>query len=168
MAKQVVGLFDNMQDAQGAVQELRNAGFSADDISVVASNARGEYGADTGESEAAEGAAAGATGGAVLGGLGGLLVGLGALAIPGIGPVVAAGALASTLTGAAVGAAAGGLIGALIDLGIPEEEARGYEESVRAGRILLTVSADNDAAAERAYEIFNRHGGADVRRYGVV
>src|SRR5919199_73596 len=100
MAKSVVGLFDTSQDAQGAVQELRDAGFGADDISVVANNARGDYDVNDGTeggSEAAEGAGAGATGGAVLGGLAGLLVGLGALAIPGVGPVVAAGTLATAL-----------------------------------------------------------------------
>jgi len=91
MAKNVVGLFDNMSDAHGAVRELTNAGFTSDNISIVANNASGEYtNYDSTGSEAADGAGAGAVGGAVLGGLGGLLVGLGALAIPGVGPVIAA------------------------------------------------------------------------------
>ena len=125
--KTVVGLFENPSDARAALHELRDAGFDGDDISLVANNARGDYGSDADfdttprdgtASEAEEGAAFGATGGAVLGGLGGLVVGLGALAIPGIGPVVAAGtlgtALGTTALGAGIGAAAGGLTGALV------------------------------------------------------
>jgi len=169
MAKQVVGLFDNTQDAQGAVQALRNAGFTADDISIVANNARGDVatgdGGDGG-SEAAEGAGAGATGGAVLGGLGGLLVGLGALAIPGIGPVVAAGTLATTLgttlAGAGLGAAAGGLVGALVGAGIPEEDAGVYAEGVRRGGALVTVQAGTDDDADRAADILDQYGVVDI------
>src|SRR5205823_8168472 len=91
----------------------------------------------------------------------------GALVIPGIGPIVAAGAIVSALTGAAIGAAAGGLIGALVDMGVPEEHARAYEENVKAGRILLTVNATSDQQAEQARSIFSRHAGVDVRAYGV-
>lgn len=166
MAKQVVGLFDNTQDAQGAVQDLRNAGFAADDISIVANNARGEYGVSDGGTEAAEGAGAGATGGAILGGLGGLLVGLGALAIPGIGPVVAAGTLATTLgttlAGAGLGAAAGGLVGALTGAGIPENDANVYAEGVRRGGALVTVQAASDDDADRAADILDRHNVVDI------
>src|SRR5919202_1828186 len=167
MAKSVVGLFDTSQDAQGAVQELRNAGFSADDISVVANNARGDYDVrDGGGSEAAEGAGAGATGGAVLGGLAGLLVGLGALAIPGVGPVVAAGTLATTLgttaAGAGLGAAAGGLVGALVGAGIPENDANVYAEGVRRGGALVTVQAANDDDADRAADIMDSHNVVDI------
>ena len=163
----VVGVFDGPNHAEMALNELKNGGFRPDQVSVVAR--------DSGETKdmvestgmGAAGAGTGALLGGITGGIVGWLVGIGALAIPGIGPVVAAGALASTLTGAAVGAAAGGLLGALIDLGIPEEEARGYEESVRQGRILLTVHADSDEQAHQARQIFDRHGGADVRGYGV-
>ena len=168
MAKQVVGLFDSMQDAQGAVQELRSQGFTADDISIVANNSSGEYGVGDGDgaSEAAEGAGAGATGGAVLGGLGGLLVGLGALAIPGIGPVVAAGTLATTLgttlAGAGLGAAAGGLVGALVGAGIPEEDAGVYAEGVRRGGALVTVQAATDDDADRAADILDRYNVVDI------
>src|SRR5687768_8863649 len=169
MAKQVVGLFDNMQDAHAAVQELTNAGFTADDVSIVANNSSGEYGVGDGGdggSEAAEGAGAGATGGAVLGGLGGLLVGLGALAIPGIGPVVAAGtlgtALASTAVGAGLGAAAGGLVGALVGVGIPEEDANVYAEGVRRGGALVTVTADSDSDADRAADILDSYNVVDI------
>src|ERR687885_29703 len=167
MAKSVVGLFDTSQDAQGAVQELRNAGFSADDISVVANNARGDYDVqDGGGSEAAEGAGAGATGGAVLGGMAGLLVGLGALAIPGVGPVVAAGTLATTLgttaAGAGLGAAAGGLVGALVGAGIPENDANVYAEGVRRGGALVTVRAADDEDADRAADIMDRYNVVDI------
>jgi len=168
MAKQVVGLFDNMQDAHSAVSELTNAGFTSDDISIVANNASGQsanYDADTG-SEAAEGAGAGAVGGAVLGGLGGLLVGLGALAIPGIGPVIAAGSLATALgttaVGAGLGAAAGGLVGALVGAGIPEEDANIYAEGVRRGGALVTVQAATDSDADRAADILDRYNVVDI------
>jgi len=165
MAKQVVGLFDNMSDAHQAVQELTNAGFTADDISIVASNASGEYDTTSG-SEAAEGAGAGATGGAVAGGLVGLFVGLGALAIPGIGPVVAAGTLAtalgSTAVGAGIGAAAGGLVGGLVGAGIPEDDANIYAEGVRRGGALVTVQAADDTTADRAADILDRYNVVDI------
>ena len=103
---------------------------------------------DTG-TKAGEGAAAGAVGGGVVGGVLGLLAGVGALAIPGIGPIIAGGALASTLAGAGIGAAAGGLIGALIGMGIPEEDARYYETGLREGGILVTVDAGAAAVDAR-------------------
>jgi len=168
MAKQVVGLFDNMQDAHSAVSDLTNAGFTSDDISIVANNSSGQstnYDADTG-SEAGEGAGAGAVGGAVLGGLGGLLVGLGALAIPGVGPVIAAGTLATALgttaVGAGLGAAAGGLVGALVGAGIPEEDANIYAEGVRRGGALVTVQAATDSDADRAADILDRYNVVDI------
>jgi hypothetical protein len=114
----------------------------------------------------------GATSGAVLGGLtGGILgwvVGIGALAIPGIGPIIAAGALATTLGGAAIGALAGGLLGALVSMGVPEDDAKGYEDHVRHGRILLTVAAAGAAQADAARRIFDAHGGAEVRAYAAA
>ncbi|CAA9373208.1 MAG: hypothetical protein AVDCRST_MAG93-8584, partial [uncultured Chloroflexia bacterium] len=169
MAKQVVGLFDNTSDAHQAVQELNNAGFTADDISIVASNASGEYDTTSG-SEAAEGAGAGATGGAVAGGLVGLFVGLGALAIPGIGPVVAAGTLATALgttaLGAGIGAAAGGLVGGLVGAGIPEDDANIYAEGVRRGGALVTVQAADDATADRAADILDRYNVVDIDERG--
>src|SRR5215216_3754325 len=163
MAKTVVGLFDTFTEAQNVVQQLVNAGFDRNEISVLANDARGEYGATraVGEtSSTAEGAGAGAVGGGVLGGVLGLLVGVGALAIPGIGPVLAAGPLAaalgtagaSTLVGAGIGAAAGGVVGGLVGLGIPEEDANMYAEGVRRGGTLVTAQvADN--LADRAAAI---------------
>jgi hypothetical protein len=172
MAKTVVGLFDTAAEAQSVVQELVNSGFERADISLVANNAKGEYnynevGAEG--SSAAEGAGAGAVGGGVLGGVLGLLVGVGALAIPGIGPVLAAGPLAaalgaagaSTLVGAGIGAAAGGIIGALVGAGIPEEDAGFYAEGVRRGGTLVLVKSSDDMA-QRAYDVMRRYGAVDV------
>lgn len=164
----VVGVFDGPANAERALNGLRDAGFSPDNVSVVAK--------DTSETKemvehtgmgGAEGAGTGAVMGGITGGLLGWLVGIGALLIPGVGPVIAAGALATTLGGAAIGAVTGGLIGALVDLGIPKEEAQGYEESVRQGRILLTVHAPDDQKAQDARVLFDRLGGTDVRAYGL-
>ena len=173
MAKTVVGLFDTSAEAQSAVQELINSGFQRNDISLVANDAQGQYAnyrevGATGSSTA-EGAGAGAVGGGVLGGVLGLLVGVGALAIPGIGPVLAAGPLAaalgaagaSTLVGAGIGAAAGGIIGALVGAGIPEEDAGFYAEGVRRGGTLVLVKASDDMA-QRAYDVMRRYGAVDV------
>jgi hypothetical protein len=143
-------LYDNYSDAARAVSELERAGIPDDDISLVASNAEGWYREDgdgshridrdrDGIDDRAEGAATGAGIGAVLGGTAGLLAGLGLLAIPGIGPVVAAGWLASTALVAAVGGTAGGLIGALTQAGVDEDEANAYAEGVRRGGTLVTA-----------------------------
>ncbi len=172
MAKTVVGLFDTFTEAQNVVQQLVNAGFDRNEISVLANDARGEYGTTraVGEtSSTAEGAGAGAVGGGVLGGVLGLLVGVGALAIPGIGPVLAAGPLAaalgaagaSTLVGAGIGAAAGGVIGALVGAGIPEEDASFYAEGVRRGGTLLMVKTSDDMA-QRAYDLMRSNGAVDI------
>jgi len=177
MAKTVVGLFDTSAEAQSAVQELINSGFQRNDISLVANDAHGQYAnyrevGATGSSTA-EGAGAGAIGGGVLGGVLGLLVGVGALAIPGIGPVLAAGPLAaalgaagaSTLVGAGIGAAAGGIIGALVGAGIPEEDAGFYAEGVRRGGTLVLVKSSDDMA-QRAYDVMQRYGAVDVDERG--
>lgn len=167
--KTVVGLFDQFDDARRAVQDLRDAGFSNEDISMIARDEGGQYSryldADrTGEKQdISDGAAAGAGVGAVLGGLGGLLVGLGALMIPGIGPVIAAGPIITTLAGAGVGAVAGGVIGALVDLGIPEEHANYYAEGVKRGGTLVVLRA-NDDQADMAADIMNRYHPVDVER----
>src|SRR3954465_4951437 len=134
----VVGLYDNRDQAQTAIEQLRAMGIDTNKISVVMKSKEEtqDFAEDTG---VAGGAVTGAVGGGVLGGLAGLLVGIGALAIPGIGPIVAGGWLASTLIGAGVGAAAGGLGGALVDAGIPEEEARMYHTGVERGGVLVTT-----------------------------
>lgn len=159
--KTVVGLFDTFAEAQNVVQDLVDSGFSRENISIVANDANGEYATYDSEGDVADGAMAGAGTGALVGGVLGLLVGVGALAIPGVGPVLAAGPLAATLTGAGIGAVAGGLLGALVDLGVPEEDAHYYTEGVRRGGALVTVAAD-DARADDAIAIMNRHGAVDL------
>ena len=146
----VVGLFKNQVDAERAIQRLKQDGFSEKQIGVAMRdpNQQKELIEGTG-TQAAEGAATGAIGGGVLGGVIGLLAGVGALAIPGVGPIIAGGALASTLAGAGIGAAAGGLLGALTGMGIPEEDARHFDEGFRAGGILVTVNAEGREAEAR-------------------
>ncbi len=162
----VVGVFDGPNHAEMALNELKNSGFSPNQVSVVAKDTRETRDMVEHSGMGAAGATAGAFLGGITGGILGWLVGIGALAIPGIGPVVAAGALATTLGGAALGAVAGGIVGALVDAGVPEEDARGYEEHVRKGSILLTVHAASDEQARQGHRIFDRHGGSDVRGYG--
>src|SRR6185312_5774278 len=143
--KTITGLFDNYDDAKDSVAELEATGIPNSDISLVANNSDGWY--DDDRSEAGEDAAGGAGIGAVVGGAGGLLTGLGIMAIPGIGPVVAAGWLAATAVGAVAGGAAGGIIGALTQSGVPKEEAELYAEGVRRGGTLVTARvADGDRA----------------------
>ena len=164
----VVGIFDGQNDAEKALNELKDAGFTPDQVSVVAK--------DTGETKSmversdmggaeTTGAGTGALMGGLFGGAAGWLIGIGALAIPGIGPIVAAGALATTLGGAAVGAVAGGLIGALVGAGIPEDDARSYETYVREGRILITAQAATSQQAQAARDAFEQYNGSDVRSY---
>jgi hypothetical protein len=163
----IVGIFDGQSDAEKALNELRDAGLTPDQVSVVAK--------DTNETKtmvensdmggaATTGAGTGALMGGLFGGAAGWLIGIGALAIPGIGPIVAAGALATTLGGAAVGAAAGGLIGALVGAGIPEEDARTYETHVKEGRILITAHAQTAEQAQDTQDVFDRYG-SEVRAY---
>ncbi|GAA2867623.1 hypothetical protein GGQ99_001266 [Aminobacter niigataensis] len=160
----VTGLFDNYSDAQTAVEELQQAGISHDDVSVVASNADGSY--DAPSSETAEAAGTGAGIGALVGGTGGLLTGLGVMAIPGVGPVVAAGWLAATAAGAAAGAlaggATGGLIGALTDSGIPSEDAHVYAEGVRRGGTLVTARVTEGADEDTARSILHNANRVDL------
>jgi hypothetical protein len=154
------------------VEDLKKAGVSASDISLVAHDAEGQHGRSLGTDAPAttDASAAGAGVGAVLGGLGGLLVGLGALAIPGIGPVLAAGPLGTALAalvGAGVGAVAGGvtggLIGALVDMGVPEQEAHYYSEGVRRGGVLVTARVE-DADESRARDLMNRYSPVDINQ----
>jgi uncharacterized protein (TIGR02271 family) len=160
----VVGLFHNQSDAERAIQRLKEYGFSENQIGVALKDRKrqDELIEGTG-TQAAEGAAAGALGGGVLGGVIGLLAGVGALAIPGVGPIIAGGTLASTLAGAGIGAAAGGLIGALAGMGVPEEDARHFDQGFQAGGTLVTVDAGDRAAEAREclYE-----SGADLGSMG--
>ena len=161
----VVGVFDGPNHAETALNQLRSAGFQPEQVSVVARD-QGETRQMAENTGMGEGVAAGAVTGGVLGGLAGFLVGISALVIPGIGPIVGSGILLSTLAGAGLGAAAGGLIGALGEHGVPEEDARGYEEHVRQGSILLTIHAHSDEQAHEAHRILEGGRGGDVRAYG--
>ncbi|HEX8708940.1 MAG TPA: YsnF/AvaK domain-containing protein [Pyrinomonadaceae bacterium] len=168
MPKTVIGLFDNYAEAQSVVQELLGEGFQQNAISVMAKE-RGpqpqekvvvEYVEEEGHEQVHD-MAKGAGAGAAIGGLAGLLIGLASLAIPGVGPVLAAGPLAAFIAGAGIGAAAGGLISGLTRLGVPEHEADFYAEGVRRGGTLVSVDAD-DARAERAVAIMKRHGAVEI------
>lgn len=166
--KTIVGLYDDWSTARQVVEELSRAGFDRNDINLVSNDANQEFAHSLGTTDgngtaAAEGAATGALAGGALGGIGGLLLGLGALAIPGVGPVIAAGPIAAGLTGAAVGAATGGLIGALAGWGIPEEEAGYYAEGVRRGGTLVGVQAE-EHEVDRALQLMNRFGPVDIER----
>jgi uncharacterized protein (TIGR02271 family) len=146
----VVGLFQNVGGAERGLRDLKDAGFTDKQIGVLMRDrdqAR-KLATETG-TKAGEAAAAGAITGGALGGVVGVLAGIGALVIPGVGPIIAGGALASTLAGAGIGAAAGGLLGALVGLGIPEEEARYYESGVQEGGVLVTVKAGGRANEAR-------------------
>jgi len=177
MAKTVVGLFDDFTEAQSVVQDLVNAGFSRNDISIAANQTATGYTGDgsdlTGGTDTGRAVGKDAGIGAGIGGVVGLLVGLGALAIPGIGPVLAAGPLAaalgvtvgSTVTGAAIGGVTGGLIGGLTHMGVPKEHAEYYAEGVRRGGTLVTVNSPDDRA-EDAVDILDRDGAVDIDQRG--
>ncbi|HEX6605827.1 MAG TPA: general stress protein [Chloroflexia bacterium] len=166
----VIGVFNDQMTAQRAIERLKDAGFAPSDIGILMQNQQGaqNLAAQTG-TKAGEDAGKGAVAGGLLGALGGLLVGVGALAIPGIGPVVAAGPLAaglgavlgSTATGAVVGAGVGAIAGALIGMGVPENEARVYEDRFRQGRILVTVKAGFNRYDE-AWRILRNAGAEDI------
>lgn len=159
MTYTIFGVFNDRQNAEDAVSELERTGYSPKDISIVMKGGveRDRFARDTG-TNVAGGAANGAATGAVIGGITGLLIGLGAITIPGIGailiggPLAAAfgltGAAATTVSGALTGAVAGGLVGALTGLGVPESDARVYEERINAGGILLAVPAAADEVDE--------------------
>src|SRR5262245_46355670 len=157
----VVGLFDTRDRAQAAIEQLRDAGIDSKHISV-AMRSREETEAMTTDTGVGSGAITGAVGGGVLGGLAGLLVAVGALAVPAISPIVAAGPLARSLTGAVIAAAAGSLRGAQVDAGVPEEEARHYQTGVERGGVLVTVAAPAGQEIV-ARDILNRNGARDIR-----
>jgi uncharacterized membrane protein len=154
--KTIIGMFDDPRAARRALETLRDGPLPLEDISIVAQNSDGTVDTgDSGDVSAGEGAAVGA----VWGGL----VGLAALLIPGVGPFIAFGALGAALTGAVTGAVVGGITAALIDFSnIPEEEARGYEEQIRAGKTLVAVKARDEDAAE-VRRILNEIGASSVR-----
>ena len=153
--KAVYGIASSHAQAQQVVRDLKNAGFSSNDVSVLFPDKEGTRDfAHEQHTKAPEGAATGAGAGGVLGGGLGWLVGIGALAIPGLGPFVAAGPIMAALSGAAIGATVGGVSGALIGMGIPELEAKQYEDKLKAGNILLSVHTENSDEISRAKKIF--------------
>lgn len=148
MAKTVIGLLNDRQEAEKAVEELQKSGFSKKDIGIITSE--GVVARDVGK-----GAAFGTVAGALLAGA--------ALLVPGLGPVLAAGPAATLLAGASAGALAGGMIGALTAKGVPEEEAHFYAEGIQRGGTLVTVHAEKEEQEAQAMQVLQRHGAADIK-----
>lgn len=159
----VFGIYPSSTNAEVAVDALIAAGFANADISVLFPDNQGskEF-AHEKNTKAPEGTAAGATAGGAVGGTLGLLAGIGALAIPGVGPLIAAGPIMGALAGLGVGATAGGLIGALVGMGIPEYEAKRYEGKIKDGNILLSVHAASSKEIDRAKAILKNTGAEDI------
>src|SRR3989454_10291827 len=163
MAKAVFCIAKNEVQAEAIVNRLKTAGFSPNEISVLCPDKAGTRDfAHEQHTKAPEGAVMGAGTGGVLGGALGWLVGIGALAIPGLGPFIAAGPIMAALSGAAAGAALGGLSGALIGMGIPEYEAKRYEGKIKEGNLLISVHAEDSDERARAKEIFEQAGAHDI------
>src|SRR5437868_7440032 len=163
----VFGIYRTREDVEATVDELRDSGFRNTDISVLFPENEGTKDfAHEKSTKAPEGTATGAGTGAVLGGGLGWLAGIGALAIPGLGPFIAAGPIMAALAGAGVGGAVGGITGALVGLGIPEYEAKRYEGRVTKGGILLSVHSDSSDWTKRAKEVLERTGAQDISSAG--
>ena len=163
----VFGIYRNQMDVEQAVDALRAEGFRSTDISVLFPENEGTKDfAHKKATKAPEGTAAGAGTGAVVGGALGWLAGIGALAIPGVGPLIAAGPIVAALTGVGVGGAIGGISGALIGMGIPEYLATRYEGRIKGGCILLSVHADDSEWIRKAKRIFERTGASDISSTG--
>jgi hypothetical protein len=165
--KAVFGIAKSESQAIKIADDLKAMGFSGNDVSVLFPDKTGTKDfAHEQHTKAPEGAAAGAGAGAVLGGALGWMVGIGSLAIPGLGPLIAAGPIMAALAGVAGGAAAGGLTGALVGMGIPEYEAKRYEGKVKDGNILLSVHTDNSDERDRAKQILEVGGAEDISYTG--
>jgi uncharacterized membrane protein len=160
----VSGIRDSRSQAEAAVEALqREPGIGINDISVLMPDQRASHDfAHEHNTKAPEGAVTGASAGGLLGGTLGLLAGIGALAIPGIGPLIAAGPVLAALSGAAAGAALGGVSGALVGMGIPEIEARTYEGRLRSGNILIAVHTESAETRRAANDILRRAGAHDI------
>lgn len=163
MAQDVFCTVDEVRLASQIVRDLKNAGFANHDISVVMPEEQGTRTfAIENETKAPEGAAVGASTGALLGGGLGWLAGIGSLAIPGLGPLIAAGPIMAALSGAALGGTLGGVTGALVGLGIPEYEARRYEDKLKSGSAVIAVHCENLDETERTQQIFEAAGANDI------
>jgi hypothetical protein len=163
----VFGIYKSSAQAEHAVDRIAAAGFSHNDISVLLPDTQSskEF-AHEKNTKAPEGATTGVTTGGVVGGTLGLLVGIGALAIPGLGPFIAAGPIMASLAGLGVGGAVGGLIGALVGMGIPEYEAKRYEGRVKDGGVLLSVHCDTSGEISRAKDLLKATGAEDISSTG--
>jgi len=163
----VFGIFRSQVQAERAVDGLMAAGYRGDDISILAPDQVTSHEMATEKNtKAPEGTTTGATAGGAIGGTLGLLAGIGALAIPGLGPFIAAGPIMGALAGIGAGAATGGLIGALVGMGIPEYEAKRYEGRVKEGGILLSVHCDNSDWTKKAEDILKAMGAEDIASAG--
>jgi len=163
----VFGIYPARADAEIGVDRLIGAGFRGEDISaLLPDNVGNKDFAHEKNTKAPEGTTTGAVTGGALGGTLGLLAGIGALAIPGVGPLIAAGPIVGTLAGIGAGGAVGGLIGALVGMGIPEYEAKRYEGRVKKGEVLLSVHCDNSDWVKRAKDILKTTGAQDISSTG--
>lgn len=163
----VFGLYPSITGVEIGIDELKSAGFRNTDISVLFPESAGNRDlAHEKSTKAPEGATTGASTGVILGGAVGWLVGVGALAIPGVGPFIAAGPIMTALAGAGVGGTVGGIAGGLIGMGIPEYEAKRYEGQVKDGGILLSVHSDSSDWTKRAKEILKQTGAQDIASTG--
>ena len=163
----VFGIYRSSDHAERGVDTLSAAGFPTSDISVLLPDSRSsrEF-AHEKNTKAPEGAAAGVATGGLLGGALGLLAGVGALAIPGVGPFIAAGPIMGTLAGLGVGGAVGGLVGALVGMGIPEYEAKRYEGRIKSGGVLLSVHCESSEDVSKAMNLLKGTGAEDVSSTG--
>jgi hypothetical protein len=161
------GIYKTVSQAERSVDILLAAGFRNDDISVLLPDAASskEF-AHEKNTKAPEGTTTGVAAGGAIGGTLGLLAGIGALAIPGVGPFIAAGPIMGALAGLGVGGAVGGLVGALIGLGIPEYEAKRYEGRIKSGGVLLSVHCDTSAEIKRAKDLLKQTGAEDISSTG--
>ena len=167
MAKAVIAIAKSEDQAVRIVEQLKAAGFSNNDVSVLLPDRAGSRDfAHEHHTKAPEGAATGAVVGGLAAGALGWLVGIGSLAIPGVGPLIAAGPIMAALSGAAAGGAVGGIAGALVGLGIPEYEAKQYEGKVKNGNILISVHTDDSKQRQIAKEIFERAHAEDISATG--
>jgi hypothetical protein len=160
-------IFPNRAEAEIAVNQLTAAGFSNQDVSVLMADKAGtrEFATEK-NTKAPEGTTTGAGVGGAIGGTLGLLAGIGAIAIPGVGPLIAAGPIMATLAGVGAGGAVGGILGALVGMGIPEFEAKRYEGRVKDGGILISVHCDSSEEVSRAKDVLKGAGGEDVASAG--
>lgn len=165
--KAVLGLVSSYAEAEAIVGELQRVGFSNNDISALFPDKAGTRDfAHEQNTKAPEGAVAGVGAGGAIGGTLGLLAGIGLLAIPGLGPFIAAGPIMAALSGAAAGAAVGGITGALIGMGIPEVEAKQYEGKIKGGNILLSVHIEDNEERARAKKVLEQGGATNVVTVG--